>query len=158
MDVSAIMMHSFWAGLFATGLAGMLSAPIAYLIPSFVCGFAGRCVRDIGVAGGLSLNWATVIAAVMVVLIAAAIIRRRTVSPVVLICGVLPLGAAVAMFNLIFALIRVSASKGDALSAASAALNVNFGKVFITSLSIVVGLGAGVAIARLFRREEGLIE
>jgi hypothetical protein len=158
MDVSAIMMHSFWAGLFATGLAGMLSAPIAYLIPSFVCGFAGRCVRDICVAGGLSLNWATVIAALMVVLIAAAIIRRRTVSPVVLICGVLPLGAAVAMFNLIFALMRVSASKGAALSADSAALNVNFGEVFVTSLSIVVGLGAGMAIARLFRREEGLIE
>jgi len=96
------------------------------------------------------------IAAAVVVVLAVAIIRRHTVSPVVLICGVLPLGAAVAMSNLIFALMQVSSFTGEALSGASVALSANLGKVFTTSLAIAVGLGAGMAIVRLFRREEAV--
>lgn len=102
----------------------------------------------------LGQNWATVIAAAVVVVAAAAILRRQTVSPVVLICGVLPLGAAVAMFNLIFALMQVSTVTGEALGGASVALSANLGKVFTTSLAIAVGLGAGMALVRMFRRGE----
>ena len=105
---------------------------------------------------GLSQNWATVIAAAAVVVVAVAITRRHRVSPVVLICGVLPLGAAVAMFNLIFALMQVLSLQGEALDGASVALSANLGNMFTTSLAIAVGLAAGMAIVQLFRREEAV--
>lgn len=156
MDLSAIAMHGLWAGLFPTGLGVMLTAPVQYLIPTFVCAFVGRGVRDVGTGLGLSQNWATVIAATVVVLVAVTLIRRHTIPPVVLICGVLPLGAAVAIFNLIFALMRVSPLKGEELSSASVELSANLGKVIITSLAIALGLGAGMAIVRFFSREEAV--
>ncbi len=107
-------------------------------------------------AAGLSQNWATVIAAAAVVLVAVALIRRHTVSPVVLVCGVLPLGATVAMFKLMLALMQVSSLTGEALTAASVALTANLGNVFTTSLAIALGLGAGLVVVRLFRREEAV--
>ena len=154
MELSAILMNSIWAALFAAGLSVLLTAPTQHLGPAFMCGFTGRFARDVCMGFGLSVNWATVIAAALVVLVAVAIIRRHTVSPVVLICGVLPLGAAVAMFNLIFALMQVSSASGDAVAGAATALSANAGKVFTISLAIAVGLGAGVLIVRLFNREE----
>jgi uncharacterized membrane protein YjjB (DUF3815 family) len=153
MGLPAILLNSVWAGLFAAGLAVLLTAPTRYVVPTFFCGTLGRGVRDACVAGGLGQNWAAVLAAALVVLVAAAIVRQR-VSPVVLICSVLPLGATVAMFNLIFALIRVSSLKGEALGEASVALIANLGKVFTGSLAVAVGLLAGIAILRLFKREE----
>jgi uncharacterized membrane protein YjjB (DUF3815 family) len=103
---------------------------------------------------GLTQNWSTAVAAAVVVLVAVAITRRHAVSPVVMVSGVLPLGAAVAMFNAIIALMKVSTLKGEALSEASLALIANSGKVFVTSLAIALGITAGVIIARLFRREK----
>lgn len=156
MDPSTILINSLWAGLFATGLAVMLTAPVPYLVPSFACAFVGRGLRDVCTGLGVGINWATVIAAAVVVLVAVAIIRRHRVSPVVLICGVLPLGAAVPMFNLIFSLMRISTATGEALDAASIALNANLGKVFVTSLAIALGLGAGMTIVRFFQAEDEL--
>ena len=84
------------------------------------------------------------------------VVTRAGPANLVLICGVLPLGAAVAMFNLIFALMQVSSLQGEALGGASVALSANLGKMFTTSLAIAVGLAAGMAIVQLFRREEAV--
>jgi uncharacterized membrane protein YjjB (DUF3815 family) len=154
MYLSALVTNSLWAALFAAGFGVILTTPARALIACFVCGFTGRCVRDVIMGWGLSQNWSTVIAAAAVVLVAVAIIRTHRISPVVLICGVLPLGAAVAMFNTIFELMKVSSLKGDALSAASVALTANAGKAFTGTLAIALGLAVGMAIARLFRREQ----
>jgi uncharacterized membrane protein YjjB (DUF3815 family) len=156
MDLPAIFSTSLWAALYATGLGMLLTAPVRYLIPTFLCGFIGRVVRDTCIGWNMSQNWATVIAATVVVLVAAATIRRQAVSPVVLICAVLPLGAAVAMFSLIFALLQASSSTGQALDAASLALSANLGRVFTTYLTIALGLAAGLAIVRRVRREEAV--
>lgn len=154
MDLSVIILNSLWAGLFAGGLGILFTAQHRYIAPAFLGGFAGRLARDALMSRGMSQNWSTAVAAALVVLVAAAIVRRHAVSPVVLISGVLPLGATVAMFNAIVDLIKVSSFKGEALSGASIALTANIGKVFTTSLAIALGLGAGMAIVRLFRREE----
>lgn len=156
MDLPVILMNCVWAALFATGLAFLLTAPMRYLLPTFVCGFVARGVKDVGVGWGLDVNWATVIAAFVVVLVAAVFIRRHAVSPVVLVCGILPLGASVAMFNLIFTLMQLPSATGDALTQASIALSGNIGKVFTTSLAIALGLGAGVAVMRLLKRDEAV--
>lgn len=152
--MSTILTNSLWAGLFAGGLSILLTAPLQYLPPAFLCGFAGRCVRDVLMSLGLTQNWSTVIAASVVVLVAVAIIRGHVVSPVVLVAGVLPLGAAVAMFNAIIELMKVSSLSGEALSGASVALTANIGKAFTTSLAIALGLAVGTAIVRLVRREK----
>jgi hypothetical protein len=101
---------------------------------------------------GLNQNWSTVVAAAIVVIVAAALIRKREVSPVVLITGVLPLGATVAMFNMISELMRVSSLTGDSLNVSSVAFVSNMGKAFTTSLAIAVGLAGGIYIAELLRR------
>ena len=154
MDLMAIFMNSLWAGLFAGGLGFTLTAPPRYIAPAFLCGIAGRFARDVFMSWGMSQNWSTAVAAAMVVLVAVAVIRRHVVSPVVLISGVLPLGASGAMFNAIIELIKVSSLKGEALSGSTDLLSANIAKVFITSLAIAFGLGAGMAIVRFLRRDE----
>ena len=156
MDLPAILLNALWGGLFASGMAVSLTAPVRYVVPTFLCGLLARGGRDACVASGLSHNWATVIAAAAVVLVASAIARGHRVSPVVLICAVLPLGASVAMFNLIFGLMRVSSLQGEALAEASVALISNLGKVFTGSLALALGLLAGVAIVRVFKQEEAI--
>ncbi len=150
----AIFMNSLWAGLFAGGQGILLTAPRRYVLSSFLCGFAGRFARDVFMSWGMSQNWSTAVAAAVVVLVGVAVIQRHVVSPVVVISGVLPLGAAVAMFNAIIDLMRVSSMKGEAISGASIALSANMGKVFTTSLAIALGLGAGIAIVRFLTREK----
>ena len=156
MDLPAILLNALWAGLFATGQAVALTAPARYLVPTFLCAFLGRGTRDAWVACGVGYNWATVIAAASVVLVAAVMLQRRRVSPVVLICAILPLGASVSMFNLIFGLMRVSSLQGEALGDAAVALSASLGKVFTGSLSLALGLLAGIAIVRVFKREEAI--
>jgi uncharacterized membrane protein YjjB (DUF3815 family) len=144
-----------WAGVLAAGLGVLFTAPRQYLVAAFVCGFAGRCVRDLGVAYGVSHNWSTILAAAAVVVIAAALIHRR-VSPVVMICAVIPLGASIAVFNLIFALIRLSTAAGDARLEHSLAFTSNLAAAFTTFMAIALGLAAGTAIVWLLRRERAL--
>jgi uncharacterized membrane protein YjjB (DUF3815 family) len=154
MDLLAIFMNSLWAGLFAGGMGILLTAPPRFIAPAFLSGFAGRFARDVFMSWGMNQNWSTAAAAAVVVLVAVAVIRRHMVSPVVVISGILPLGAAVAMFNVIVALMKVSHLEGEALSGASVALSANIGKVFTISLAIALGLAAGMVIVRLCRREK----
>ena len=154
MSVTTILLNSLWAAVFATGFGVILTTPPRALIACFACGFTGRCLRDVLMGWGVSQNWSTVIAAAVLVVVAAAIVQRRRISPVVLICGVLPLGAAIAMFNAIIDVMKVSALKGDALTAASVALSANFGKAFSGTLAIGLGLAAGMAIIRLVKRQD----
>jgi uncharacterized membrane protein YjjB (DUF3815 family) len=154
MDLMTMFVSGLWSGLFAGTLGFILTAPLQYIVPSVLCGFVGRFARDAFMSWGLSQNWSTAVASAVVVLVAMAIIRGHRVSPVVMVCGVLPLGGSVAMFNAIASLMKVSYLTGEALSGASVALSANMGKVFTTSLAIALGLAMGMAVVRLFRREE----
>lgn len=155
MNISEILMSCIWSGLFSAGMGILLTAPMRQVIPAFLCGFAGRFVRDILMSSGLSQNWSTAAAAAVIVLTAMVIIKKHEVSPVVLITGVLPLGAAVAMFNVILELMRLSSVSGEGLSASSDVLIANFAKVLTISLAIALGLAAGMAIVRVIRRISG---
>ena len=146
-----VLIGSLWAGLFAGGLAIILTAPPRYIAPTVLCGFAGRLVRDLCMGWGLAQNPSTVVASAVIVLVAAALIRRRAAHPVVLVSAIIPLGAAVAMFQMIIELIRVSSLTGEPLNTAVVALNANMGKVFTTCLAIALGLAAGQAVAGLLR-------
>ena len=155
MDLYALGFKSLWAGLFASGFAITLTAPPRYIAPAFLCGAGDFFARGLLVSAGMNQDWATVVAAAALVLIAVASTRQdHEVSPVLLITGVLPLGAALAMFNTILALMKITSLKGEALAAESAALNANTSKVFVTTLAIALGLAGGIAIVRYFKRAE----
>jgi uncharacterized membrane protein YjjB (DUF3815 family) len=156
MDLTGILIYSLWSGLFGAGLAILLVVPPNRLHAAFVCSFAGRLVRDLFIAWGMSSNWSTMIAAAAVVFIAVAFIHRKQLSPAVLICAVLPLAGSVSMFNTIFELMKLSTARGDALNTASIEFTSNLAKVFVTSLSIALGIGAGMAIVQLFKRNEAV--
>jgi len=153
MDLSAILINSFWSGLVAGGVSVLFTAPPQFVPLALIGGFAGRCARDICLSWGLTQNVSVFIGALVVVLIAVAVARRHVVSPVVLIAGVIPLGAAVAMFNVIIGLMKISSLSGEAQTVASVALSANVGTVVTTTLAIAVGLGIGMAIVRSFQRE-----
>jgi uncharacterized membrane protein YjjB (DUF3815 family) len=150
MDMLAIASNSLWAGAVALGLGFVFTVPARYLLPAFLSGLVGRGVRDVFAASGMSVNWATLIAATAVVLVAFTLIRRPAMSPVAMMCGVLPLGSALPMLRLIVALMQVSTATGPAVGRTSVALTVDLSKVFTTSLAIAVGLGAGLAIQQAF--------
>ena len=154
MDLGAVLVNSMLAGLFACGLGILLTAPLRYVAPAFICGFAACLSRDLFVSWGVNPNWATAIAAAVLVFVAVVIIREPTVPPVVLFSGVLPLGAASSMFSAILDLMRVSTLKGEALDAAAVGLIASAGRVFTVSLAIVLGLGIGLAIVRFLGRRK----
>lgn len=153
MNISALGVDSLFAGLFSCSLGFLFTAPPRAAASTFVCGAAGRLVRGVLMGWGLSQNWSTLVAAAVIVLVAVAIIREHVVSPVILVSGVIPLGASVAMFNIIIELMKVSALQGEALNASSIALSANMGKLVITSLAIALGLGVGMVVVRLVKRE-----
>jgi uncharacterized membrane protein YjjB (DUF3815 family) len=153
MNIEAIGIGSLLAAVFAAGLAILLVAPPRSLASAFLCGGAGHLVRDLSIGWGVTAIWSTSLGAAVVVLVAVAVLREHVISPVILISGVLPLGASVAVFNTIRGLMNISTLEGEALGAASTALSANLGKVFTTTLAIAMGLAAGMAIVRLVRRE-----
>jgi hypothetical protein len=87
-------------------------------------------------------NWSTVVAAALVV-----VMQRPS------FCAILPLGATGAVFNMILELMKVSSLKGEALITASVVLITNVGKAFTGTMAIVSGLGTGIAIICILKRE-----
>jgi len=147
-----MLLNSIWAGLFAAALAVVLTAPPQAIVPSLLCGFAARLIRNILVGWGLSSSAAVVVAAAACVLLGLALTsRRRSFSVIAIVTGVLPLGAAVALFNSIKGILNMSGLKEQALVTASAQLSANLSAVFTTTFAMVLGIGVGFLIARLLK-------
>jgi uncharacterized membrane protein YjjB (DUF3815 family) len=156
VDFVDIGIDGLWAGLFAASIGILFSVPPRHSAGTFCCGAAGRIACDVLMSWGMNQNWATVIAAAVIVLVAVASVRGRVVSPVVLISGVLPIAAAVAMFDTVTGVMRISTLEGKALGAASLALSASASKAFTISLAIALGFGAGMLVVRVLKREEGV--
>lgn len=150
MDLTATLLNSMWAAIFATGMAVVFSAPYWALIPSFCCGFIARLVRDLLTGYGANQNLATLVAAALVVFIAVRFVRRQSVSPIVMLAGIIPLGAAGALFRAIVGFLQVSSLKGEGLSAPVQLIS-NLSILFTTTTAIAVGAWIGYLIGRWFR-------
>lgn len=146
MDLTKLFIECLWVGLFSGGLAVLLTAPGKYILPAFICGFTGKLVLKLLMSIELSQNWSTVFATCSIILLSSILLYRDKVSPVVIITGIIPLGATVAIMNVIVGLIKVSTSSGDMLDQSSISLIANIGKVFTTNVSIVFGLVTGLGI------------
>lgn len=146
MDLSKLFIECLWVGLFSGGLAVLLTAPRKYILPAFICGFTGKLVLKLLMTIELSQNWSTVFATCTIILLSSILLYRDKVSPVVIITGIIPMGATVAIMNVIVGLIKVSTLSGDLLNQSSVVLIANLGKVFTTNLSIIFGLVIGLGI------------
>jgi uncharacterized membrane protein YjjB (DUF3815 family) len=152
--ITPILLNAIWAGLFAAALAVVLTAPPQAIFPSLFCGFAARLTRNVLIGWGASSSAAVVVAATACVLLALAFAsRRRAFSVIAIVTGVLPLGAAVALFNSVKGILSLPALKDQALIAASAQLSANLGTVFTTTLAMVLGIGVGFLIAGVLGRK-----
>jgi len=132
MDMSAILINSFWAGL-----------------------FVGRFVRNVLVGYGLTPHASVVIAAAACVAVSTIVVKRRQdQSAIALVTGILPLGASVALFNTIGGTLKMASLKGEALTVASTQLLANLTDVLATTLAIVLGLLAGYVLLWPFKPRE----
>jgi uncharacterized membrane protein YjjB (DUF3815 family) len=153
MDLTPILLNSMWAAIFATGMAVVFSTTHDALIPSFCCGFIARLVRDLLMGWGATMNFATLVAAAVVVFIAVSFVRRAGVSPIVMLTGVIPLGAAGALFRAIVGFLEVSSLKGSGLSAPIALIS-NLSILFTTTTAIAVGAWIGYLIGQSVKRDQ----
>jgi uncharacterized membrane protein YjjB (DUF3815 family) len=159
MDMSAILINSFWAGLFAASLGVVLTTLPQTVLPCFLCGLVGRFVRNVLVGYGLTPHASVVIAAAVCVAVSTIVVKRRQdQSAIALVTGILPLGASVALFNTIGGTLKLASLKGDALTVASTQLVANLTDVLATTLAIVLGLLAGYVLLWPFKPREKALE
>jgi uncharacterized membrane protein YjjB (DUF3815 family) len=152
MNISTILLNSASAAIFTAGMAAVFSAPSWALAPSLFCGFLARLVRDLLMGWGASQNLATLVAAALVVVSAVGFVRRRNVTAIVLLAGLIPLGAAGALFRAIVGFLQISDMKGEGLSAPIALIS-NLSVVFTTTNAIVVGAWIGYLMGQSVWRD-----
>jgi uncharacterized membrane protein YjjB (DUF3815 family) len=153
MDITAILINSLWSAIFSAGMAVVFSTPSWALVPSFCCGFIARLVRDLLMGWGASQNLATFVAAAVVIFIVVSLVRRPGVSPIVMLAGIIPLGAAGALFRTIVGFLEISSLKGEGPSAPVALIS-NLSIVFTTTCAIAVGAWTGYLLGQSVRRDQ----
>jgi uncharacterized membrane protein YjjB (DUF3815 family) len=153
MDLTAILFNSLWAAIFSAGMAIVFSTPSWALVPSFCCGFIARLVRDVLMGWGASQNLATFLAAAVVIFIAVSFVRRPGVSPIVMLAGIIPLGAAGALFRAIVGFLQITSLKGEGLGAPVTLIS-NLSILFTTTTAIAVGAWIGYLLGQSVRRDQ----
>ena len=156
MSFAAGLIPGIQAACFAAALGLLFTAPPRYLAATAACGFAGRLVRDLLTGADMGSGWATVLAAASVGLAAAAMLRNRAVPPVVLVSGLLPLGAAGATFDMILGFMKLPSLQGEALRAAADSFIASASKAFMTYLALAVGLSLTMAALRLAKPDRDI--
>lgn len=146
MNLTALLLNSLWAALFAVGIAFLFSAPYPALFPSFCCGFLARFTKDALMGWGANQNLASFFAAAMVVLLAIGAMRGRGLPPTVAAAGIIPLGPAVPFIRAIVAFLQLSSLKEDALAEVPVVLLSNLSVVFTVTLAVAGGVWAGLLI------------
>ncbi|HIK17984.1 MAG TPA: threonine/serine exporter family protein [Leptolyngbyaceae cyanobacterium M33_DOE_097] len=157
MDWFPMLINACWGGLFAAGLGVMLTTPSQGLLPCFACGMVGRLVRNLLIAGGLSQAASVAMGAIACVLVATLFSRRFHLTPLAMVTGVLPLGAAVPLFRSIHGILTLHRLQGEALSEAVVQLIANLSNVFTTTLAIVLGIWLGLLILKVLGRKDLLL-
>ena len=156
MDGFPLVINAFWGGLFATGLGVLLTTPPQGLLPCFACGLVGRLVRNLLIAAGLSQAVSVAMGALTCVLVAALFSRRFQLTPLAMVTGVLPLGAAVPLFRSIHGILTLHRLQDEALNEAAVQLLANLSNVFTTTLAIVLGIWLGLLLLKALGRQDRL--
>ena len=129
----------------------MLTTRPRALLPSFLCGFAARLARNLLIGWQVNVLVAVAIGAGICVVIATILVRTQRDSTVALITGILPLGAAVSVFDAIRNLLQLATLKGEALTQPAIALVASLSSVIATTAAIIFGLFVGYLVATPLR-------
>jgi uncharacterized membrane protein YjjB (DUF3815 family) len=150
--MSELLIVGLWTGAFAATFAIVFSAPLQAVVPSFCAGFFARVARDWLMGLGVSQALATLIAsAAVVTVVRLTLLRRPGFSPIVVLSGLVPLGAATAFFAAIIGFLKIPSLTGEALANAPVELLSNMSALFKTTLAIVLGAALGAAMIRSLR-------
>jgi uncharacterized membrane protein YjjB (DUF3815 family) len=147
--MSQLLIVALWTGAFAATFAIVFSAPLQALVPSFFAGFFARVIRDSLMGFDMSQALATLVAsAAVVIVVRLTLIRRPGFSPIVVLSGLVPLGAATAFFAAIIGFLKLPSLTGEALASAPVELLSNMSALFKTTLAIVLGAALGAGMVR----------
>lgn len=153
MTLLEIVTEAAWGGLFAAAMSIIFAAPTRAMLPSFVAGAVARLSRDTLLGAGANINFAILVAAALVCLVGEVAIRRQIGSPVVVVSGLVPLGAAAPFFRTIVDFLRISSMAPDKLAQLPQAMLSDLSKVFCTTAAIGIGVSLTVVATRALRRE-----
>jgi uncharacterized membrane protein YjjB (DUF3815 family) len=158
MSMLELLIVGLWTGAFAATFAIVFSAPLQAVVPSFCAGFFARITRDWLAHFGVSQTLATLAAsAAVVIVVTVTLIRRPGFSPIVMLSGLVPLGAAKAFFTAIIGFLKISTLKGEALAVAPVSLLSNLSILFKTTLAIALGAALGVVIIQSLKSAREMI-
>lgn len=140
MDVNAIVINALWGAVMAGGLAVFFTVPREALWIAFVCGALGRGVRSFALQADQGLLRATLLAALAVALAALLLAPKRQFSPVIAMSALIPLGAAINAFEVIWSAMRIPGTADPAqLATLGSAVVTNAVTVAAVTLAIAVG-------------------
>lgn len=152
MDFNAILTNALWGAVMAGGLAVFFTVPRQALWIAVVCGAAGRGVRSAALQADQGLLRATLLAALVVALVAVVVAPARQLSPVVAMSALIPLGAAIDAFDVIWAAMRIPGTADvTQLAALSADLVANTITVAAVTLAIAIGFLVPWLLLRFMR-------
>lgn len=154
MDWNAILVAGLWAGIMAGGIAVFFTVPREAVAVAALAGFVGRAARTWMVQSDQGVIRATLVAALAVSLVTVLLARRRHLSPIVAMSALIPLGASVNAFDVIWAALRMPSVTDAAERAALAAdLVGNAVSLLAVTFTIAVGFVIPWLAVRLARGE-----
>jgi hypothetical protein len=136
-------------------MAVVFSTPSWALVPSFCCGFIARVGSRSADGLGREPKSRNVSCRRLGSFIAVRFVRRPGVSPIVMVAGVIPLGAAGALFRAIVGFLQVLSLKGEGLSAPVALIS-NPSILFTTTCAIAMGAWTGYFIGQSVSRDQAI--
>jgi uncharacterized membrane protein YjjB (DUF3815 family) len=138
------------SGLAALGFAILFNAPKRLLFGCFLCGAAGHTLRTILMNSGASVEFSTLVGAVVVGFISAYLSDRyRVPVSVFAVTGAIPLVPGVFAFQTIVGLLNATSSTTDQSAALLVAAAINGVRTALILGAIAFGIAAPVL---LFRR------
>lgn len=153
MNAIGLLTEGVWGGLFAAAMSIIFAAPSRAMLPSFCAGVVARVSHDALIGAGAGVNFATLVAAALVCLVGEIAIRRNIGSPVVVVSGLVPLGAAAPFFRTIVDFLRIASMPADRLASLPQAMLSDISKVFCTTADIGIGVSLVVYLTKVLRRE-----
>jgi uncharacterized membrane protein YjjB (DUF3815 family) len=155
MDWTPILVGSAWAAVMAGAIAMFFTVPKDALWVAIIAGFLGRAARTIMVENDQSLIRATFVAALAVSLATVVLAPGRDLSPIVAMSALIPLGASINAFEVIWAALRIPGVADPAQRAELVtALIGNAVTVLAVTFTIAVGFVIPWLVIRLLHGEK----
>lgn len=153
--IGTIARDAFWSGLAALGFAFLFSVPQRLLWGCAIAGAAGHAARTLMMHFGLSIEPATLFAALLVGFIATLLSRYlRAPAAIFNITGAIPMVPGIFAYRTMIGILSIASADSSSGSTILFEASMNAVKTAL----ILSALAAGIAAPRLlFRREKPVV-